>query len=455
MAFDTIAAIATPPGVGGVGIIRISGAHAVDVAGRVARGLDPDTPSHQLILRRLVDARGGVLDQALVVVMRGPRSFTGEDVVELHCHGGPVLLQMVLEAVLVAGARAAEAGEFTRRAFLHGRLDLVQAEAIADLVSAKSPASCRLAQRHLSGRLSRAIRDLRERLAHALSLVEAALDFSTEAHVYALDRDWLRRELDRLDADVLKLLASYDRGRLQREGVRCVIAGRPNAGKSSLLNALLEEERAIVSPVPGTTRDYIDAELQVDGLLFRLIDTAGLRVTTDPVEAEGSQRSRRLITEADLVLYVVDSSQPVSEEDLDAMRETDRLGVLIWNKVDLVPAGPPPPIPSRGWVGPVEVALTRQGGIEAVRRALRQVARAAGLVSAESSATLSRARHRDALERARAHLRVASSATEADLEEELIALDLRLALDAVGEVVGDVTPDDILGRIFAEFCIGK
>lgn len=454
MAVEPIAAISTAPGLGAVGIIRISGEGALAVARAVVPDLPSEPPTHRMLLRRVVDQENALLDQALICVMRGPRSFTGEDVVEIHCHGGTVHLRTVLDAVLAAGARPAEAGEFTRRAFLNGRLDLVQAEAIADLINARSEASCRLARRHLEGRLSRRITAMREALARSLVLVEAGIDFSAEEDVYNVDSEALSREIEVLCADIDALLATFDRGRVQRDGVRVVIAGRPNAGKSSLLNLLLEEDRAIVSPTPGTTRDYLDADFVIRGQLFRLVDTAGLRASEDAIEAEGVRRTRRLLEGADLVVYVVDGSRALPPDERDELTRTTTPTLLLQNKRDLPQRCQWPALPEVV-LGPLPTQLNDNGGAPVLQGLLWEAAEGAGLVGSADDAAIARARHRDALVRARAHLATAGRSNAGALGDELIALDLRLALDALGEVVGAVSPDEILGRIFAEFCIGK
>jgi len=451
---DTIAAIATAPGVGAVGVVRVSGPDALALARQVAPSLPAALETHTLTLRTLIDARGTPIDTALVAYMRGPRSFTGEDVVELQCHGGPMVLSQVMDALMAAGARPAEAGEFTRRAFLNEKVDLVQAEAIADLIEARSAASARLAQRHLEGRLSERIGELRERLARSLTLVEAAIDFSLEEHVFALDHEELARQLSDLAAAIDLLLATYDQGRVQREGIRCVIAGRPNAGKSTLLNRLVERERAIVSETPGTTRDYLDVDLVLEGQLFRLVDTAGLRQSHDAIEAEGVRRANALIEGADLIVLVVDRSGGWQDEDERVVKASPGAGLLIWNKADLVASGPPPALPD-GWRALLDVKLDAPSCGDTLRTALVEACRGAGLMGSGEAVTISRARHRDALGRARARVAAALKANGERLETELIALDMRLALDALGEVIGQLTPDDILGRIFAEFCIGK
>lgn len=458
MSGSTIAAISTAGGVGAVGIIRVSGPEAVAVLRKVVPTFPSDPLSHHLYLREIADDSESI-DRALVALMRGPHSFTGEDVVELHCHGGPVHLRTVLDLVLSKGAVPAEAGEFTRRAFLNGRLDLAQAEAIADLINARSEVACKLARRHLEGGLSRKISSVRERLAKALVLVEAGIDFSLEEHVFSVDSEGLERDLSAISAEIGQLLATYDTGRVQREGIRCVIAGRPNAGKSSLLNALLDEERAIVSEIPGTTRDYLDAGFSLDGNLFTLVDTAGLRDTQDTIEAEGVRRANKWVDSADLVLYVVDRSVDWDPLDTQILERLTSPTLLLLNKCDLPARAEVPPL-SSSRVSQHDVQLDNRDvsapNISAdLHDLLLAESKRAGLIDSSDSVTIARARHREALERSRSHLETARSANLSGLGYELVALDLRLSLDAVGEVIGAVSPDEILGRIFSEFCVGK
>ena len=366
---DTIAAIATAPGVGAVGVVRLSGANALTIARKIASGLPREPLSHSLTLHTLRDSVSQPIDTALVAYMKGPRSFTGEDVVEFQCHGGAVILSRLLDVVTDFGARLAEPGEFTRRAFLNGKLDLVQAEAVADLIGARSMAAARLAQRHLEGRLSRHITRMSEALAVALTRVEAAIDFSLEEHVFSLDRAELESDLLTLDGDLNALLATYDTGRVQREGLRCVIAGRPNAGKSTLLNRIIESERAIVSKIPGTTRDFLDVDFVLGGQLVTLIDTAGLRASIDPVEMEGVRRSEALVSGADFVVLVVDRAAGWSDEDARVIENANCPGLVLWNKSDIAAHGARPRL-SSDWDGPVDVSLLEAGSSGTVQAIL-------------------------------------------------------------------------------------
>ena len=326
----TIAAIATPRGRGGIGIVRVSGPNAL----AVLRALVPDWPdlhpSHTLRLSRVAG-----LDDALVVHMRGPHSYTGEDVVELQCHGGEVIMRGVLDACLRAGARVAAPGEFTQRAFLNGRLDLTQAEAVGDLIAATSAAAHAQALEHLDGALGEAIRRFVESTVEAMVLVEAALDFSHEEHVYQIERDEILKRVDATLAGLTALRDKFDHGRRRREGVRVVVLGPTNAGKSSLFNALHGSERAIVTEIAGTTRDYLEEELLLDGVLVRLVDTAGLRETDDIVESAGIERSRSLGRDADVVVWVVDRSVGLGDAPADLEALSDRPIIVCLNKCDL------------------------------------------------------------------------------------------------------------------------
>lgn len=445
---DTIAAIATPAGVGAIGVIRLSGPAAFQVLGSLASIPSP-IPSHVALLRTL-RSNGDVLDQALVLPFVGPASFTGEDVVELHCHGGAVTVQRVLDAVLAAGCRTAEPGEFSRRAMLNGKLDLVQVEAIADVIHAESEAAHRLAQSHLAGRLSAEIDTAKGALFHTVTLVEAGIDFSLEEHVYSISGEEISAQLAPVIAQIEGLLATYDAGRLQHDGVKVAIVGRPNAGKSTLLNHWLGEERAIVTDIPGTTRDTVEGAIALDGVRYHLIDTAGVRDTSDTVEALGVERAQRAASSADVVVMVADAS---SAEAPPAV-QGDAPILLVLNKRDQASTDPT-------WVRQIEavetvsVSLKTGENVDALSTALRRTATAAGLEPNTESVLLSRARHRDALVSCLEDLRRADEAAMASLGLELVALDLRAALEGLGALTGAVTSDDVLARIFGDFCIGK
>lgn len=452
----TIAAIATPAGHGGVGIVRLSGPEAESILTRLVPGWPDEHPSHHLRLSRIVDD-GELLDEALAVLMRGPKSYTGEDVVEFQCHGGPVILRKVLDAALAAGARSARPGEFTERAFLNGRLDLTQAEAVADLVNATSDAAHRLAMEHLEGSLGGAIRADLEAVTEAMVLLEAAIDFSHEEHVYQIERDEILARVDRVMENLAELRRTFDSGRRQREGVRVVIMGPTNAGKSSLFNALHGTERAIVTEVAGTTRDWLEEELVLSGVLVRLVDTAGLRDTSDRVEEIGIERSRALGHDADVVVWVVDRTAPVTtaeRRELDALRASGRPVVVCINKADR-----PSTLSTedQAWLGGFDHCYDTAFAAEERRfdDFLAALSTLAAELTSGEGVLLSRTRHLEAVIRADEALDRTRAAIEAEMEHELIAIDLREALDALGAIVGQVSTDDILNRIFGEFCVGK
>ncbi len=459
---QTIAAIATPPGQGGVGILRVSGDGALSVLRRLVPDWPDEIPSHLLRLSRIVDPHGDLIDEALAVIMKGPRSFTGEDVVELQCHGGPIILRRVLDAALAAGARVAEPGEFTRRAFLNGRLDLTQAEAVADLINATSESAHKLALEHLQGTLGDKVAHLVEELTTALVLVEAAIDFSHEEHVYQIEAAEVGRRVDEVTAALRDLKAKFDQGRRQREGVRVVILGPTNAGKSTLFNALHGTDRAIVTDVAGTTRDFLEEELLIGGAALRLVDTAGLRRTTDTVESIGIARSRELAGLADLILWVVDGSQPLDDEtrrELSALSESGQSRtedvVVLLNKADL-PAGITDAdrelLENFSKVHRTALGATPPVGLDSLIQ--RLVTEAERLTSGEG-VLLSRARHLQGVTQGLEALARVREALDLEMEHELLAIDLREALDALGAITGRVSTDDVLARIFSEFCVGK
>jgi tRNA modification GTPase len=457
---DTIAAIATPLGEGGLAVLRVSGADALAVAGRVfvpagrAATALAEVPTHTLHYGHAV--RGGTrLDEVLVAVMRAPRTFTREDVVEFSCHGGVFVARQILEALLAAGARLAQPGEFTRRAFLHGRLDLTQAEAVADLIHARTELALSAANQQLAGGLSRRVRAVRDDLLKALAHLEAHIDFPDEdiapdTREALLDR--MRGGLASLDT----LLATAREGRILRRGVRAAILGRPNAGKSSLLNQLLGHDRAIVSPVAGTTRDTIEETANIRGLPVVFVDTAGLREAADVLEEEGIRRTRAAAAQAEVLLHVLDTSEaldPVDQGFLAEFRARPRL--LVLNKADLparlvLPASPDSVAP------PVAVAVscTTGAGLDGLKDALFRLI-GSGQVHAGTDEIAINARHEDALRRGREAAGQAADSLAADRSLELVALDLRLAITALGEVVGETTTDDLLDVIFREFCLGK
>ena len=453
---DTIAAISTPLGEGGLAIVRISGPQALAVAERCflpvgRRSQKPTTaPSHTVHYGRVM-LRNRLVDHVLHTVFRAPRSFTREDTVEISCHGGPLPAKLVLDAALAAGARLAEPGEFTRRAFLNGRLDLTQAEAVADLIHAKTDLALAVANEQLAGRLSRRIDALREELVAVQAQIEAHIDFPDE-DIVPETRDQLRHRIEQVIEGMQTLLATAKEGQVLRHGVRAAIVGRPNVGKSSLLNQLLGHDRAIVSPLPGTTRDTVSETANIGGVPVTLVDTAGLRETGDSIESEGVRRSRSAAAVADLILHVLDASQPLAHEDALYLEEfASRKRVLVCNKCDLpmqLQLPPPPDIPQ------ATVSCLTGQGIEQLKEAIKSAVWAHGASAAALEAMVN-SRHEDALRRAHRSAVDALNGLQCGLGIELVAVDLRLAVDALGEVVGNTLTEDLLDAIFGQFCIGK
>jgi len=446
---DTIAAIATPPGPGGIGVVRVSGARAAQLADDVFRRRHAaGWQTHRLYHGRIIATDGTAIDEGLAVLMRAPHSYTGEDVLELHCHGSPVLLQRVLQSVLGRGARPARAGEFTQRAFLNGKLDLAQAEAVAELVRARTSDAAHAAAEQLFGGLSAHLAALRQTLIGAKAHLEACIDFSDEE--LGLDAAAIGNDLAGAHRGIAALLRTYARGRLLRDGLRVAITGRPNAGKSSLLNALLGAERAIVTAEPGTTRDVIEASADFDGVPIVLYDTAGLRDGIDAAERLGIDRARSVAAGADVVLVVLDTSSSLAPQRA-LLDRGEALAVL--NKIDLPMAWTADELAAVSARAPVvRVSATVPLGLDALRDAITQRARIAW---SDHLPTLTSARQFDALAKAEASLTRAIDALGHGVPADLIAVDLQAALDHVGAVTGVVTSEEILDAVFREFCIGK
>lgn len=480
---DTICAVATPMGEGGVGIVRVSGAHALKIASSVLRlrsrkSLEQIKP-FKLSLGQFIGTslQGGsvlpkethtVLDEVLVVTMRAPRSYTGEDVVEVHAHGGPVIVNAICEALNQAGARLAEPGEFTKRGFLNGRLDLTQAEGVLDTIRANSLQSLKMAQEQLQGRLSGIIQDQRDRLLKLVAHLEAGMDF-VEDEIQFIEQNKLKTEINLVLEKVLKLESSAEEGRLIREGIRTVIIGRPNVGKSSLLNAILGTNRAIVSQIPGTTRDVLEEAIMVEGVMIRLFDTAGLRETTDALESEGMHRAAQAIEDADVLILAFDQSEQLNEKDvLFIEKYSQKPCVMVLNKTDL-----PPKYSLQAFRDIVrqasqdsseenfergkhyvEVSALTGDGMEQLKRAIKNLAVGSHYESGDS-VLVSRLRHKILLHNAGTALQNALKAIDETDSSECVALELRIALNSLGEIVGVITNEDILDQIFREFCIGK
>ncbi|MEO7271599.1 MAG: tRNA uridine-5-carboxymethylaminomethyl(34) synthesis GTPase MnmE [Vicinamibacterales bacterium] len=444
---DTIVAIATPPGRGGLGVVRVSGPEALVVAQRLTARSTPLVPRHATLARTTADA--GAADQVVLTYFKAPHSYTGEDVVEISAHGSPVLLRAIVRAAMGAGSRLAEPGEFTLRAYLRGRIDLVQAEAVRDLVDAVTPLQARAAFDQLEGTLTERIRAIDTRLFDLAAKLEASLDFPEEGYHFVAT-DEAVRELTAIVESITALLATAARGRLIREGVLVAIVGRPNAGKSSLFNQLAGAGRAIVAPLPGTTRDVLTETIDVDGVPMTIVDTAGVRRQPgDEVEAEGIARAVAAREAASLTVLVLDRSAPMIDDDLALIEQTaGRPRVVVANKADLAPAWH---VASVG--GPVIEVSARTGrGVEALRRALTG---AGDTEATRDTPAVTNLRHVELLERAREALRRARDAAAAGTPEEFVLSDVHDARSRLEEVTGARTPDDLLHAIFAKFCIGK
>jgi tRNA modification GTPase len=450
---DTIAAPATPPGRGGVGIVRVSGPQVAAIAGSLLGRLP--RPRHAT-LAAFLDAAGEPIDAGLALYFPGPASFTGEDVLELHGHGGPVVVELLLARALELGARRARPGEFSERAFLAGKVDLAQAEAVADLIDAGSTQAARAAMRSLQGEFSMEIEALATAVTGLRVYVEAAIDFPDE-DVEFLQAPEVAARFGDIAARFERVNHAARQGRLLRDGLHVVIAGKPNAGKSSLLNQLAGHEAAIVTAIPGTTRDLLRERIDIDGLPLHVVDTAGLRDTADVVEGEGVRRARAEIARADVVLYVVDATTQPAAAALRAEREGLPAGVpvlLVWNKADLV-AGKrgQSPFPDEKGTVPFCTVSARTGfGLDELRSRLKE---RAGYEQGGTGTFSARARHVEALSRASGHVERAQALLAQRSSFELVAEELRLAHSALGEITGVVSSDDLLGKIFGSFCIGK
>ena len=458
---DTIAAIATARGEAGIGIVRVSGPLALPIATDLFRSPRAvslsQLPTHTLTYGHVIDANASdaIIDEVLLGIMHAPKTYTGEDVVEFNCHGGTVPLTAVLDLVVKHGARLAEPGEFTKRAFLNGRLDLAQAEAVAELIASKTDLSRKIAIEALAGKLSETVNQLNDRIAALLAEIEASVDFPEE------DLDFMKVEAQlecarTVQTDLTALLETADEGRLISEGVNVAILGKPNVGKSSLLNALVGTARAIVTEIPGTTRDTIEEAINISGIPLKLFDTAGIRPTDDIVEQQGVQRSKAVLDRAELLLLMFDASQPLNDADMDLLQTAEsQQAILVLNKTDL------PVVTSAAVLLAhcpkkriVETAIPHRKGLDALKTAVSEELLGDAFVVGESP-IVTNARHQDALRRAHGGLNYAIESLVNGMPPELVAVDLRISLDALGDIVGKTTTEDILDRIFSQFCVGK
>ena len=446
---DTICAVATPPGAGGLGIVRVSGPEVPEIS-RTLLGFLP-SPRYAT-LTDFTDSEDEVIDSGIALYFPAPHSFTGEHVLELQGHGGAFILQRLMRRVLNLGARAARPGEFSERAFLNDKMDLVQAEAIADLIDSGSDAAARAAQRSLQGVFSTQVHSLQEELTAVRVFVEAAIDFPEEEIDFLAESDVVQ-QVKTAGCHLSGLLAGARQGRLLRDGIVLAIIGRPNAGKSSLLNALSGQDSAIVTAIPGTTRDVLREQIDLEGIPVHVADTAGIRETSDLIEAEGVRRARQALASADIVLLIKDVSDNADfEQDLSAELPPGIETILVGNKIDLLPEGELKKIQDKDDAQQVWISTITGQGMEDLRSRIRDVIGATDRVEGSFSA---RQRHIDALKRAGGHLAAGSQAMETSQAGELLAEELRLTQQALGEITGEMLPDDLLGEIFSSFCIGK
>jgi len=453
---DTIAAISTPLGEGGLAVIRLSGPQALTIADKCFEPVGASSrtpsqaPSHTVHYGKILREQK-VVDEVLLTVLRAPRTFTREDTVEISCHGGLLPAKLVLDTVLENGARLAWPGEFTKRAFLNGRIDLTQAEAVADLIHSRTELALTAATEQLAGKLSLRINQLRDNLVRILAHIEAHIDFPDE-DIAPDTKAALLQQLEDARAFMDELLRTATEGQILRRGIRAAIIGRPNAGKSSLLNQLLGHDRAIVSPIAGTTRDTIEETANIRGLPIVFIDTAGLRESTDSIEAEGIRRSRQTLVHADLILQIFDASEAISAEDEAYLAQfAQKKRILIRNKIDLPHRLILPAVPG---VSVIDVSCMTGQGLETLKDTVKELIWA-GEIRAEMLQVMINSRHQDALQRARTSVERTIEALRADLALELAALDLRIATNAVGEIVGKTSTEDLLDSIFSQFCLGK
>ncbi len=445
---DTIIALATPAGVGAISVIRVSGPKSIEAVDSVFEGkINLTNAKTHTIHYGKIKFEKEVIDDVLVSVFRAPNSYTGEDSIELSTHGSQLIVQKIIEAILQNDVRLAEPGEFTKRAFLNGKMDLAQAEAVVDVINSRAEASLRGARNQLDGILSAKVDSLREMLINSSSMLELELDFAEEDLEF-LPKDKVIGRINEITSEIDSLLKSYEFGKVMRDGVNVALVGKPNVGKSSLLNYLLKESRAIVSEIPGTTRDVIREEFSVDGILYKLYDTAGIRLTEDAIEKEGVVRSRNAVKNADLVIFLNDVLEGFAEDLFKQLVElTSEEKVLkVVNKIDLNP--------KHGIKSDVQISAKTGEGIESLFTAMKEKTIGAGNYS-EKGAVVSNLRHFKALQKAKEHLENAKESLIAGMSGEFIAVDLRNAESSLGEIIGKVTSDDILNNIFSKFCIGK
>ncbi|MHB9951681.1 tRNA uridine-5-carboxymethylaminomethyl(34) synthesis GTPase MnmE [Ligilactobacillus murinus] len=456
--FDTIAAIATPPGEGAISIVRLSGDDAVTLADQVFKGKDlTKVSSHTINYGHFIDPKTReIIDEVMVSVLRAPKTFTREDTVEINCHGGIVPTNKILQVLLTNGARLAEPGEFTKRAFLHGRIDLAQAESVMDLIRAKTDRSMKAALNQLDGELSQLIRNLRQEILDVLAQVEVNIDYPEYDDVEEMTSKLLREKALDVCAKIEQLLVTARQGKILREGLATALVGRPNVGKSSLLNHLLHEDKAIVTDIAGTTRDVIEEYVNVLGVPLKLVDTAGIRETDDRVEKIGVERSRQALDRSDLVILLLNASEPLTTEDIELLQLTqDKKRIIVLNKMDLEPKLDLNELYQH--VDKAEVLKTSVLKNEGIRELEEHIAMLfyGGIENSQTTVLVTNARHIALLEQAKAALEAVLTGLEQELPVDLVQIDMTRAWELLGEITGDSYQDELLDQLFSQFCLGK
>lgn len=454
----TIAAISTAMSESGIGIIRVSGPEALDIVSRIYRskGGKKDinkVPTHTIHYGYIYDGEE-LIDEVLVMVMRAPRTFTGEDTVEIDCHGGVYAMRRVLETVLKNGAKTASPGEFTKRAFLNGKMDLSQAEAVMDVIQAKNEYALKSSMEQLRGSVQKAIREIRKDLIYHIAYIESALDDPEHISLDGYSQELLEI-VEKAQEEIAYLLKTASDGKMIKEGIRTVILGKPNAGKSSLLNVLVGENRAIVTDIEGTTRDILEEYINLHGISLRMIDTAGIRETEDIVEKIGVNRARDMAKEADLILYVVDSSRPLDENDEEIISMLDsRKAIVLYNKTDLEPKVDMKALKERVNRPVISVSAKEETGIRELEKEIKNMF-FSGEISFNDEVYITNARHKEALMEAAESLRLVKNSIEMDMPEDFFSIDLMNAYESLGRIIGESVGEDLVNEIFSKFCMGK